>query len=105
MKVELKENICIVTKEKGDKSFHSTQWASAESTFLYHVKKELERQGIELIKKRMWKDGHLVDDEQQYLRTRKKKNCFCIYNSAYAINDAGLKFNEDEKFVLSVEKL
>lgn len=35
MKIELKKHLCIVTKEPGD-------------------------QGYDLIKKRMWKDGHLV---------------------------------------------
>lgn len=83
---------CTVLKEEGDPRFHNTDWASAESTFLYHVKKELEKQGYDVIKKRMWKDGHLVDDTQQYIRTR--KDGFYIYNDYHAICDAGEEFNE-----------
>lgn len=90
-----------VTKEKGDPYFETTEWASAESTFLYYVKKELQAQGFDCIKKRMWKDGHLVDDRQQYIRDRKGE--WCIYNDAWAIFDAGERFNQIHKMILRYE--
>ena len=61
-----------------------------ESIFLHHVKKALIAQGFDVIKKRMWKDGHLVDDTQQYIRMR---DCsWCIYNSIYAVSGANTRF-------------
>jgi hypothetical protein len=87
--------ICKVVKESGDIRFKDSNWGSAESTFLHHVKVELMKQGYDLIKKRMWKDGHLVSDTQLYIRTRSiKSNYFAIWNSQYALYDAGLEFNE-----------
>jgi len=105
MKVTLDRNICMVEAEPGDPKFRTSGWAYAESTFLYHVKKELEKRGHNnLIKKRMWKDGHMVDEKQQYLRTRKFNNNgdFCILNGNYSIYDAGLLFNERGWVELSV---
>lgn len=84
-------NIVTVTKEKGDPVFKSTDWALAESTFLYHVKKQMQSAGYDIIKKRMWKDGHMVDDTQQYIRDR--AGDWCIYNNSYAYYDAGEQFN------------
>jgi len=71
MKVTLTQNSCVVEKESGDPHFSNGGYANAESTFLYHVKQELIKQGFDVIKKRMWKDGHMMDDMQQYLRTGK----------------------------------
>lgn len=104
MKVELnlEKGYCKVTKEQGDPRFTRGGWSvDAESTFLYHVLKELKKQGYDVIKKRMWKDGHMVDDTQQYIRTRKYMDSehfapgeFAIYNDAYALYDLGEEFNE-----------
>ena len=107
MKVTLniENGTCTVTKEKGDPRFKSTQWAQAESTFLHHVQKELIKQGYDLIKKRMWKDGHMVDDSQQYLRSKKgldKPGTFCILNGNYSIEDAGIEFNKEGIVTLMV---
>jgi hypothetical protein len=90
-----------VERQEGDPVFHNSKWASAESTFLYHIKKQLQSVGYDCIKKRMWKDGHLVDDEQQYIRDRKGE--WCIYNDAYAIYDAGEKFNQNYLVYLRYE--
>jgi hypothetical protein len=103
MKVELRENWCIVTREDGDKKFYNTGWASAESVFLYHVKKKLIEMGHDVIKKRMWKDGHMMDQEQQYIVTRKGyEPSFYIWNSSYALFDAGQKFNERGEMMLAM---
>lgn len=110
MKVNLNfdKNICLVSKEKGDPIFRHTTWASAESTFLYYVKQELIKQGYNVIKKLMWKDGHLVDDTQQYIRTRHWGDLnvdgeFCVYNSEYSIVDAGETFNKHGSYRLRIE--
>jgi hypothetical protein len=90
--INRKEHLVTVEKTKGDPIFRNTQWALAESTFLYHVKSQLLKAGYDCIKKRMWKDGHMVDDTQQYIRDRKGE--WCIYNDAYALYDAGEEFNK-----------
>lgn len=94
MKVELKKYSCVVTKEEGDKRY-SYGYALPESTFLYHVKLELIKQGFDVIKIRMCKDGHMVEETQQYIRSRNviDDKYFCVYNCSYAVYDAGLKFN------------
>jgi hypothetical protein len=93
----------MVEKEKGDPNFKRSGWGDAESTFLYHVKQELQKQGYDCIKKRMWKDGHLVDDTQQYIRDRKGN--WCVYNWMYATYDAGEVFNEDGAYELAYVEL
>ena len=70
MKIELEQFYCRVIKEDDDPYFHRGGYANAESTFLYHVLQGLKRMGYDVIKKRMWKDGHLVDDTQQYICPR-----------------------------------
>lgn len=103
MKVTLniEKNSCIVEKEPGDKRFTNGGYALAESTFLYHVLQALKEQGYDVVKVRMWKDGHMVDDTQQYIKTRKymkspanTPNEFAIYNQNYALYDAGEEFNK-----------
>jgi hypothetical protein len=94
-------HIVTVKKQEGDTVFKNSGWAQAESTFLYHIKKQLLGAGYDCIKKRMWKDGHLVDDTQQYIRDRKGE--WAIYNDAYAIFDAGERFNQTGIVILRFE--
>lgn len=96
----------IVTAERGDPKYYGVHNGAGESRLLYAIKKQLNNQGYDLIKKRMWKDGHLVDDLQQYLRTRKpsgnpKKDIY-IYNSAWAIRGAEEDLNKNGETTLSV---
>jgi hypothetical protein len=56
----------------------------------------------------MCKDGHLVDDLQQYLRTRKatgnpNKDIY-IWNGMWAIEGADAALNRDGTVILSMEK-
>jgi hypothetical protein len=57
----------------------------------------------------MCKDGHLVSEEQQYLRSRNMKSKtlkpMVIYNDFYQIRGANDDFNEDGKVTLRVEIL
>jgi hypothetical protein len=98
MKVEIKDNKCIVTREEGDQRFSGRVNAAGESRLLYHIKGILNKQGYDLIKKRMHKDGHLVDDLQQYLRTRKRsgdpKKDIYIYNGMWNVRGAEEYLNE-----------
>ena len=109
MKVDLniEKGYCKVTKEAGDKRLSRSGYnGSIESTFLYRVKVELIKQGYDVIKKHIADDpGNLVDDFQQWIRTRKwagKSGEFAIYNNSYAVFDAGERYNEEGELILSV---
>jgi len=88
MKVELSNSGCKVTRGAIDQKLYS------ESHLLHLVKKELIRQGYDVIKKLMWKDGHLVGDTQHYIRERKGK--FAIWFGSYAIRTSYEDYNEGE---------
>lgn len=102
MKVELRDNILIATREPGEKLRfrRGGRGGSAESQLLHRVKLELQAQGYDVLKKRMHKDGHVVAPEVQYVRDR--KGTFCVFNLFYARNDAGKLFNTDGKVSLQV---
>jgi hypothetical protein len=108
MKVEIKGNVCVVTKEPGDPVFSGVVNGKGESRLLYHIKKILNARGYDLIKKHMAKDGHLMDDMQQYLRTRKpsgnpEKDIY-IYNGKWQIKGADAYLRKDGTFSFIVEK-
>ena len=98
MKLVWGESDVLVVREKGDKRFYG------ESALLHSIKKRLLSEGYDVIKKRAWKDGGMVDEHQQWVRSRnaKCKGNFAIYNSKYAIFDAGKRFNEDGEVRLAV---
>lgn len=106
MKLEFKGNTLVVTREDVDPKYYGTVNAAGESKLLHAVKTELNNQGYDLIKTRMWKDGHLVDEMQQYLRTRKKgagKEDIYIHNASWNVAGANDYFNEGE-VVLTVTR-
>ncbi len=70
----------------------------SDSHFLYHLKKALQRLGYDVIKKLMWKDGHLVDDHEHYIRERTGK--WCIYDLKYAVRLLHKEFMEHGEVVL-----
>lgn len=85
MRVQLTSNACTVFAEPGDMKIKN------ESHLLHRVKLTLAKMGHDnLIKKKMWKDGHLTADTQHYLRSRKANGfaAFCIYDDQYQIRDA-----------------
>ena len=91
MKVELTEHECKVTRENDSKIYN-------ESRLLHKVKVELIRQGYDVIKKLMWKDGHLVADTQHYIRERKGN--FAIWHSDYALRFNYEDYNTGELFLM-----
>jgi hypothetical protein len=112
MKVKLNKSSCEVIREPGDRKFYGVRNAAGESALLHAVKTILNEQvrnrnyGSDFIKKRMWKDGHLMDDMQQYLRSRKlKPGCICIFNSRWQIEGAEVEYNETGKVTLSMHQL
>lgn len=130
MKLTCQNYQMVVEKENTDPKFYGVQNAAGESNFLHKVKnylnKKIEADGgiaIEIkggkdvvipvkkfIKKRMAKDGHLVDDMQQYIRSKKpfmhngEKTHICFFNDHWAINGLDNDFNGG-KAVLKMEFL
>ena len=105
MRVEWREHSIVVHREDGDPKFYGVQFAAGESRFLHHLKKHLnETEGLDLIKKRMWKDGHLMDEMQQYLRSRSKKEGIMLYNGAWQIEGAEVPWNKHGKTILLLER-
>ena len=91
-----------VQREKGDKPYRpgsaksfSPGWHGAESNMLYAIQKYLKAKGIQCLKKRMWKDGHMWgSDETQYIRSPGKKGQgWWLYDPAYALRIAAQDFN------------
>src|SRR4051812_4557841 len=63
-------------------------WYAAESRLLYGVLKALNGRGYGLIKKRLWRDGHMFGSEHtQYLRsfTVKAAPSLYVYHNNYAL--------------------
>ena len=95
MKIELIGiNILRVIRETNDPKFYGVQNAAGESNFLYFLKKELNKRfpTVHFIKKRMSKDGHMMDDMQQYIRT--KDGNIMIYNGHWQIDGIDVDWNK-----------
>ena len=112
MKITIDENSCIVQREKGDRAYYGrpdTPYGGGESNLLHNVKVNLIEQGYDLIKKRMCKDGHLVDSLQQYLRARNPKKLkpgeiFCIYDTSWAVRNSAEDYNHHEPVTFRIER-
>jgi len=107
MKIQINTSTCVITREPNDPKYYGTVNAKGESNLLHAIKTKLNALGYDFIKKRMWKDGHMVDDMQQYLRERKPVNGrqLCIYNDAWAIQGANDPYNEQDVVTLTVHDM
>ncbi len=77
-----------------------------ESELLHRLKRILAARGYDLIKKLMWKDGHLVSDTQHYLRARNKVTrggMVCIHDADYAIRNSAQYYNQWRRVTFQVE--
>jgi len=103
MKIEIKrkgENGVLIVKRENDKKVYS------ESYLMHLIKKELIKQGFDVIKKRIAKDKaftHLWgDNTTQYIRTRGKKkdvDSFYVYDPNYQIRLLFEDYNKGECFL------
>ena len=93
MRIELNDHACVIMRGESPKAYK-------ETTLLYHIKQALQGMGHDVIKKRMWKDGHLVDDSQGYIRTRntdpRKGPAWCLHFDAYALRFLFEDYNTGE---------
>ena len=111
MKVELDvktgavHGLLNVTREKGDTNHYT------ESTLLHYIKLALIEKGFDVIKKRMWKDGHMMNgDDIQYIRSRKINptrvdkwlDAMYIYDEQYALRNLVTAYNNLGGITLAV---
>lgn len=75
-----------------------------ESQLLHRLKKLLVARGEDVIKKLMWKDGHMVDDRQHYVRSRnpRKEGSYAIHDPEYAIRNAAEEYNKKGQVDLEI---
>ena len=105
MIVSIVRSSCYVYREPSDPKFRpnrsrnswsSPGWYGAESRLLYNVQKILNGRGYDLLKKRLWKDGHMFGCEHsQYLRSRdlKATPSLYIYQANAALEIAAESYN------------
>ena len=90
MKIGINHGLTLIKINRED----MTEKFNNESTLLYYIKEELIKMGFDVIKKRMWKDGHLVGgDETQYIRER--KHLFYIYDAEHESRLLHKDFNKE----------
>lgn len=109
MKLILKENVLHVYRESADPKYYGVVNAAGESRLLYTIKNQLNAEGWDLVKKRMHKDGHLMAEMQQYLRTRKPtgnpNRDIYIYNGFWQIRGAEEDFNNGYVKLIVVRRI
>ena len=115
MIVTIVDRACYVHRQPGDPAYRPNRscsswslpgWYGAESRLLHHVLRILNARGYDLIKKRMWRDGHMVGTEHtQYLRSRNVRGMpsLCIYHADHAVEIAAEVFNKLGRVELAVE--
>ncbi len=112
MKLEIKGSLLEVEREKGDARLRKGggYGGTAETQLFSHIRRALQGLGFKnVVHKRMWRDGHMVDDHQTYVRfdipTERGTFRFCIYNGSWALYDAGERLRENGRVGLLVERL
>ena len=98
MRIELTDTALVAYREPGDPQFYGAKNAAGESRLFAHIVRKLREMGHDVIKKRAAKDGHLLDDMQQYIRER--KGAWCAYNHRWAIEGAEVDWNREGKVEL-----
>jgi len=105
MRVVIAPGHLMVTREfksefsKGDPKFYS------ESILLHHIKLILIEIGYDVIKKLMWKDGHMVAETQHYIRSRKvggDPEAMYIWDGRYNVRNLAEDFNNNGEVVLDI---
>lgn len=98
MKVEIDGAVVHVEREPSDPRFYGKGWAPTHRLF-YHVRNALRAQGLDVVKRRLSADGHLMgDDETPYIRERRGR--WAIVDDNWQIRDAAQDFNRDGRVTL-----
>lgn len=126
MKIEVSKTSITFIREPDDPKFYGVKEAKGESNLFHWLKKQIANGHPDLpdgfptdfIKKRMWKDGHMVDEMQQYLRSRKpvetdedgdklylamSNGYWAIQGAEYYWNDGSVTLNLDRVTICNTE--
>lgn len=91
-------------REPGDPKFYGFKLAAGEHKLFHFLKRKLNEEGNDLIKKRIQKDGHMMGDQYQpYIRTRKRTSKglnIQIFSGFYALHGANEDWNKDGEVTL-----
>lgn len=92
MKITFNAQTVTVTREASDQRIYN------DSRLWYAIRNELKRMGHDVIKKLMYKDGHLTDDVSHYIRSRnmEKQGAFMLVFNDKAIRPMYKDYNEGE---------
>lgn len=85
----------IVTTDEKEKYYK-------ESTLYYHIKKELLKQGFDVVRQVPEKDGHMTS-APYYIRDRKGK--YCWIDDSSAIRELQTELNEKQRVMLDYYSL
>ena len=77
------------------------RYGKRESLFYAHLRNKLKAMGYDAIKKRAWKDGHLVCDDMFVVRARNSD--WVLYDSDYAYRLVTEPFDQKGEVHLSLE--
>ncbi|WP_422451921.1 hypothetical protein [Endozoicomonas sp. ALC066] len=101
MEVKLQEHTCKVYRTENDPPIYT------ESAFYHKLKLALQAQGHGVVKKLMWKDGHLMgDDKLPYIRSRtpRKDPELMIFDPAWAVRDIAKDYRNQRVVHLRVQR-
>ena len=91
MKIKMDKYGAAVTREKVDPKYYN------DSQLWHAIRNALIAKGHDVIKRLMWKDGHMVSDTQHYVRDR--GSAWCLHFSAYALRYMYEDFNEGSLYL------
>lgn len=94
---DLERSVCFVDK-LDPKNWPET--ISGNTALWYEIKKQLVAQGYDVVKKLMYKDGHMVSDTEYYVRHRKW--LWAIWDGGYAIRFTATALNACDSVRLMV---
>jgi hypothetical protein len=104
MKATFSEGCITFCRQPGDPKFHGLRFAKGEHALLRFLARWLNARGFDVIKKRAWKDGHLIGDQfQPYLRCRTPRADVphvMLWSGFYALRGANEDWNRGEVALL-----
>lgn len=99
IKLDRPSHVAIIYRDAGDKRI------ATESALWVAIKRRLQSVKMDVIKKEMVKDDHMVSQGQYYVRSRNMSapGAIAIWDDSYAVRDAAKDFREYGKVYLRLE--
>lgn len=95
MQTLIEGGIVTVVREAKDRKYGKN-----ESLFFYDLKKAIKEQhNVDVVKKLAYKDGHLLDNLQYYIRERKGE--WCILDNQHALRSCSEVYSKEGEVKLS----